>query len=593
MKKVILFALSAITLGAVTSCDNLLNDNRYPLTSIVNNPSYWGNTANCDLQVNRYLNELNPGYGSGGGQDSWFYFKTLNDDQVGSNFAQWNYTSVPGTNGSWTYSQVRGANYIIEGVRSAQSTLGPSAYRNYEGIGRFIRAVAYYKLVRTFGDVVWESDVVDPSDDAILYGPRTKRDIVMDSVFADLQYAVANINTASSQVYYCQDLVKCYLSEIGLYEGTFCKYRTKAENGYDPDQDRAKKYLELSAKYSQELMNSYGFGETIEDYHAIYNSTRTGGESTVEGFEGEKITAFGECPEIIWGRYYDPTNGRHSLVSFTCSSTTTSGMSLDGFKAFLFLDGKPASTTSYDNTLVGEPTTFGDAKALSIQKLLDVRDKRLSVITDPYVYFTGMTWTRVGSTGMTSSSGFGIAKYDNVLLPLGARNMSANNYTCAPIYWTSYIYCNFAEAKAELGTLTDGDLNNTLNKLYKRAGLPTQTVGGLSAINDPANNMGVSSLIWEVRRCRRCELMFDNWIRFWDLVRWHQLDKLDSTKYPDILRGAYVANAPVDVPAANIDADGFYKNYSNQRTFNARYYLDPIPSGQLDLNPQLGQNPGW
>src|SRR3712207_9020339 len=59
---------------------------------------------------------------------------------------------------------------------------------------------------------------------------------------------------------------------------------------------------------------------------------------------------------------------------------------------------------------------------------------------------------------------------------------------------------------------------------------------------DPANNMNVSSLIWEIRRVRRCELMCDLGYRYWDLVRWHQLDKLDSNKYPNINKGANIVN---------------------------------------------------
>ena len=57
--------------------------------------------------------------------------------------------------------------------------------------------------------------------------------------------------------------------------------------------------------------------------------------------------------------------------------------------------------------------------------------------------------------------------------------------------------------------------------------------------------MKVSNLIWEIRRCRRCELMTDNWIRYWDLVRWHQLDKIDTSVYTDVNRGA---NLPAMLP---------------------------------------------
>lgn len=588
MKKIMTIAVAGLGL-ALTSCDSFIDDNRYPLTSILNTPEYWSNTNNVQLQVDRYIDEINPGYGSGG-SGGWFYFQTLTDDQVGSSFSDWPNTTVPATDSNWSYSMVRGANYIINGIRNASPALSKADHANYEGIARLIRADAYYKLVRNFGDVTWENVVVDPSDALILYGPRTKRDEVMDSVFADLDYAIAGIATEKSMVSWSKDLALALKSEIALYEGTFCRYRVEKENGYGPDEARAKKYLQESAEASKALMDKYGFSD---DYHSIYNSVWGGMDSPVQA--GAKIADFTANPEIIFGRHYDPVNGLHSTISYTCSSTTTSGMSIDGFKAFLFLDGKPAATTTYNTSLEGENTTFkiGDKEnpAYSIQKLLDVRDKRLSIITDPYVYYTGMNWSRAGATGMNSSSGLGIAKYDNVLLSVNSRQNSAQNFTSCPIYWTSYIYCNYAEAKAELGTLTDADLNLSLNKLYKRAGLPEQTVAGLSAINDPANNMGVSSLLWEVRRCRRCELMFDNYIRYWDLIRWHQLDKLDSKQHPDILRGAYIANCNTQ-PASS--QNGYVRPYaSTDRTFNYKYYLRPIPSGQLDLNPELGQNPGW
>lgn len=576
MKKILILATIALVGASLTSCDDFLDDNRYPLTSIVNTPAYWSNTSNCQLQVDRYITNF-PGYGSGG-SGGWFYFKYLSDDQVGATFADWAYPTETSTVGEWDYSTVRGANYIITGVRS--SSLTASQKTNYEGIAKLIRAFEYYQLVRMFGDVVWESEPVDPADGDILYGPRTSRDVVMDSVINDLDYAIACISTESDKLSWSKDLARAIKSEVCLYEGTFCRYRTQADNGLAPNEDRAKKFLNECVSVSQELMNKYGFSD---DYQSIYNSTWT---ETAGIVDGTKIPALSSHPELIFGRRYDPVNGMHSTVSYTASSTTTSGMSLDAFNAFLFKDGKPSKLTSEDNTLVGVPETGG----LSIANLLAVRDGRLSVLTDDHVYYTGMTWSREGCSGMSSSSGFGVAKYDNVLLPVSARTNSARNYTSAPIYWTSYIYCNYAEAKAELGTLSNADLDATLNKLYTRAGLPTQTVDGLSNMNDPDNNMGVSSLIWEVRRCRRCELMFDNWIRYWDLVRWHQLELLDSRTHPNVLLGAYMANAPVQTANVNGYVDG---RNGLERKYDAKYYLYPIPTGEIDLNPSLGKNPGW
>ena len=592
MKKQYIIGALAIMGLTVAGCDDFLDDNRYPGTSIINTPEYWNNPSNCQLQVDRYIDEINPGYGSGGTL-GWFYAKTLNDDQVGSGFTDFSYsTGVPSTNGSWSYGQVRGANYIINGVRKATG-LSQADKANYEGIGRFIRAVAYYKLARTFGDAIWESEVVDPGNATQLYASRTDRDIIMDSVFRDLDFALATVSTESAKVSWSKDLVRAYICEVALYEGTFCKYRTAADNGKGPDDERSKKYLKKSVDMARYLMEHYGF---TDDYQSIYNSVWGGGTSTVD--PTKTISDFSTNPEIIFGRRYDLTNGRHSTIARTASSTTTSGMSLDAFLCFLNIDGTPvpqASAEDIRKATEGENVEFDGYKAYSIAKKIEGRDKRLAIITDPYIYYKGMEWSREGCSGMNSSSGFGIAKYDNVLLPVNNRTNDANNYTSCPIYWTSYIYCNYAEAKAELGELTDADLDASLNKLYNRAGLPRQTVAGLSAINDPVNNMGVSSLLWEIRRCRRCELMFDNWIRYWDLIRWHQLELLDSQKHPNVLRGAYIGNAEIK-PGTSVD--NYVMPYPTmKREYKAKYYLEPIPSNDIDIYTGAGytleQNPLW
>ena len=102
--------------------------------------------------------------------------------------------------------------------------------------------------------------------------------------------------------------------------------------------------------------------------------------------------------------------------------------------------------------------------------------------------------------------------------------------------------------------------------------------------------MGVSSLIYEVRRCRRCELMMDKEYRYWDLIRWHKLDLLDNTTHPNILLGAKVTGAPVDI----LNVGGYVDaTFGKVRKYEPRQYLFPIPSGQIALNPKLEQNKLW
>lgn len=577
-----------------TSCDDFLDKNRYQPTNIENTQEYWDNYDNCVLQVTRYIASINNGYSTGGSTDCQFLFSTRSDDQVGSGFVNWSYTSVPSTS-DWSYSQVRGANFIINMAGASEKLTSPQK-ANIVGIARLIRADAYFSLVRNYGNCVWENQVMDPSDKEALLQAPIDRDIIMDSVFADLDFAIATIQTDKARLSWSKDLARCLKSEAALYEGTFCKYRVAAENGKGPDANRSKKYLEECAKVSKELIGKYGFAEGIDGYMSIYQSVYGGGSNG-----GVKYSDFASQPEIIFGRRYDQTNLKHSVISYTCSSTTTSGMSLDAFKAYLFLDGKPAASTNYDTSLEGVNGVFNykgeDIPNYSIRKVVERRDLRLGVATDTIVYFKGMEGYRAGATGMNASAGLGVRKYDNIAMPLAARNNSAQNYTSAPIYWTSYIMCNYIEAVAELGTITDADLDLTYNKMMTRAGLPTQTVASLSAINDPANNMDVSSLIWEIRRNRRCELMFDGF-RFKDLVRWHQLELLDSKNHPDILRGAYVANIDPDHKPADVDAEGYIRPYpDNQREYNYKYYLLPHSSGQIELyrsaGKELPQNPGW
>lgn len=80
--------------------------------------------------------------------------------------------------------------------------------------------------------------------------------------------------------------------------------------------------------------------------------------------------------------------------------------------------------------------------------------------------------------------------------------------------------------------------------------------------------------------------MFDNDNRYWDLIRWHQLDKLDTTKYPDIILGANVAN---DMDGCEANKVGKYIDGSKDgsRIYDKKHYLYPIPTGQIALNPTI------
>lgn len=88
--------------------------------------------------------------------------------------------------------------------------------------------------------------------------------------------------------------------------------------------------------------------------------------------------------------------------------------------------------------------------------------------------------------------------------------------------------------------------------------------------------------------------MFDDDFRYWDLIRWHQLHLLDNGKYPNITIGANLKNEPQpDLEKIKLTADKYLDVTNGIRTYEYKHYFYPIPSGEITLNPNLGQNPGW
>ncbi|MBO5053175.1 MAG: RagB/SusD family nutrient uptake outer membrane protein [Muribaculaceae bacterium] len=576
-KSIILTAVSLVGL-AFASCDDFLNDNRYPLSQQTNNPAYWDNEANVAKQCEDLYRNFT-GYGDSG--YGLFYFQTLTDNQgsgVGGAFTNWSFTNIPTSSSLWraSYEVIRHCNEII--IKTGTSKLADKVKAKYIGIARMNRAMQYYELVRGFGDVPYVNQVLDTNSPELM-GARTDRDVVMDSVYADLDYATKNIGSGSKSTW-SSDMAYAMMSKICLYEGTYCKYRTVEENYKAADLQRANRYLNYVVAAGDVLM---GKGYSLNsDYRSNYNSV---------SLEGN--------PEMIYYKAYKEATLTHQTIRYTVASTVIAGVSKDAFDDFLFKDGKPKALTSLstdDAGVVKQGVIDGKSgmgQVLSITNVLATRDDRLSAIVDTVVCYgsseTGMTYSRAGSSQLSSSTGYLVRKFDNTSIPVNFR--TGNNYTCAPVFWLSVIYCDYAEAKAELGTLSDADLNNTINKLYKRAGLPTQTVASLSTMNDPANDMNVSSLLWEVRRCRRCETLLDDDLRYWDLQRWHQLDKLDTQKNPDIRLGANLKNAVK--PWNYMSGDYMMAIPNNERVFSKREYLYPIPSQQITLNPALTQNANW
>ena len=562
MKKIILSLMAGMVL--FTSCDLLNND---PYDSFTKG-NFFTSETNVEMYTNYFYSEWS-GYGNNGSYGT-FYFPTLNDNQAVTGITTWDFTTISADDATWnaSYAEIRRANILLENLDGVPMSEASMAY--YQSLGRLYRAWQHFCVVRKFGDCYWVDHSLSTEDQDILYGPRQNRNDVMDKMLEDLNYAVENMGekNASSRTAYNVYVAQAIKAQICLFEGTYAKYHKN-------DTERAKKYLTEAKNAAEAIINSGEFELTpgAEGYRANYNSLELAGNK-----------------EMIMYKNYVQDILRHATQDYCCGSTPTNGMSKAAFNTYLMKDG--SLPTGDDKGVLG--TEGYDAGKPVIYHLLEARDPRLAQQIDGYLCYVGNNRARyegvpgqIGAAQNTVTTGYGILKFDEPETPSGLRQSTTGNVTDCPLFWLAEILLTHAEACAELGETAAA--TTSINKLRARAGMPDLKLQG-----DPANNMGVSDLIWEVRRERRVELMFDNNDRYWSLIRWHQLDKLDTEKYPDQTKGAWIDASWPGADQVKRDAEGYIDlNDTYVRTFEEKHYLAPIPSSQSVLNPAIGQNPGW
>lgn len=570
MKKIAIFAMAAMV--SLASCD-LLDNKPYDTYTKDN---FFSSESNLELFANYFYSEF-------AGYSGDFYFNKLNDDQAVTGIASWTFTQVPASSSAWSsrYNQLRRCNLLIDNAPTVPG-LSEAKINNFVGIGKLFRAWHHYNLVRNFGDCYLIDHVVDPTDGNIVYGPRTDRDKVMDFVLEDLNAADTLITMkGSSRVEINKYVAAAMKAEICLYEGTFCKYRSEADGQKAPDAARAEKFLRECVAACETIINSGNYSLTPK-YADVYKSLNLAGNREM----------------ILYKHYAYPQMG-HSVIDYTCGSTQVDGINKACFNSYLSAEGDLLPYGDDHGELIdGKP---------SMANQIAKRDPRLAVHIDALLQYKGNSVIRFEGTdaaksaaASTSSTGYGVAKFDTDKLDREHRQEIGRGDTDAPIFWYAVVLLNYAEAKAELGEYDATVNTKTISALRSRAG----NIWGFdhtAIAHDPMNNMDVSDLLWEIRRERRIELMFDNNDRYWCLIRWHQLDKLDTQVYPDQTKGAWIAGFISDLSQCDgatypfIDAEGYIDvhNGGADRIYDKKYYLLPIPSGQIMLNNELTQNPGW
>ena len=563
------YILYSMTLGVVlTGCNDSFLE-RAP-QSIVDQ-TYWNSVQDLESYANAFYGILPAGVTNVG--------DTGADDQVPNsvNTYNWGMYTVPAENGNWSksnWSNIRQINYFM----THYGTVTGEEYQinQYVAEMRFFRALEYFAKVRTFGDVPWLDEDLNV-DSPELYGPRTPRNEVIQHVIEDLDFAIqwlpeGRVSSGNNRL--TQDVALHVKARVCLYEGTYYKYHT--ELGL---QGEANALLQQAADASDQLIESgrYDIYSTGDYEHDYYNMFMLDDKSNLS-------------EAVLYIDYADPLR-RHNAARGGYEANA--GFSKDFVDRILYADGLPKALTSYptgDETLA-EELANRDPRARQM-----IMNDEFGTETDPAYSPVGnddayiRQWCQTGYTNFKYVSqtqfntGNAMQTYDGIAYRY-AETLLIN-----------------AEAKAELGTITQSDLDRTINKLRDRVDMPHLTVEvGFVDPNWPAAFGDISPLLQEIRRERSIELAGEGF-RWDDICRWKAGHLLDNVM-------TYVGkkiSADSDMAEQGLrSAEGYYivyPNYTNadlsyesgkSRTWDDKLYLEPIPLGEIQRNPALEQNPGW
>ncbi|MDD5862961.1 MAG: RagB/SusD family nutrient uptake outer membrane protein [Prevotella sp.] len=592
MKKII-FGLAVAAL-ALSSCSDLLD--KEPVNKI-GSREFFANADELELYANGLYVDMVPSAEdlTNDGSGTCDYLATSTTSSL--LLKDFNVDKMSG----WTYSAWKNlfrCNYFLENIPKAASTTDAATLNHYRGIARFWRAWFYYDKVKTYGNVPWYSHTIDAGDSLQLYKGRDDREVVMDSVLADLDFAAAHIKSDKSALVSSYDAL-ALKSRVCLFEGTYRKYHAVNPSTNEPWKERngSERWLRECVKASEALMNA-----------GVYSLVNTGHPETDYRslFQSETPNA----QEVIMAREYSSSlNSTHNVTQkFNSAGNDTRRWS---------------PTQAFVNTYLNrDGSRFTDAKDYDQKTFAENctnRDCRLqqSVITPVYQKNINGKVQRYNANWAVTMTGYQVIKFnlDDTYYEQTSRCANA-----IPIFRYAEILLNEAEAKAELGEMDTKIWDKTIRPLRERAGVK----GDAPATADPYlisyyRNKCTDKWLLEIRRERAIELFFEgDGLRYDDLMRWGEGEMLTdpwNSIYIGEKNVAYDTNGDgvkdlevCDKKPSETESGVYYIVLSkapyytfrdgrlyikNENDWSDKKYLHPIPRAALVKNPNLKQNYGW
>lgn len=565
----------------MSSCSKLLDKN--PVDGLTPDQAF-SSEQNLQLFINSFYATMIPG------GNSIFTGDNMSDIMVTRDVPAYllgQYTSRQA--GGWSWSTLRNVNYFIQ--NNTNPDVPESVRDRYTGIARFFRAWFYFDKVRQFGGVPWIDRPLSSSDPD-LYKPRDSRELVMDHVLADINFACEHItdvkdNSSSTVTRWVALALK---SRICLYEGTYRKYHP--ELGLSATADV---WLSEAVSAASEVMlgpyNLYNTGVANADYHQLFlRETPINSEILLAVIFNNALRKWHDANWTYTGGSY----GANASLNKRFVDTY---LNINGTR---FTDNPSYTTMQFH-----EEVKDRDARLQQTIRTPGYRRSDNSVAPPDF----GHTY-----------SGYHIIKWT---LPNKGLDGKAENNNSISVIRLAEVLLNYAEAKAELGTFSASDWTNTIALLRQRAGInnnPYPTAADTYLQQEFFPNISDPVLL-EIRRERGIELVAEGF-RYDDLIRWRAGNLLEK-EYKGIYVPALNTNIDLNedgtpdvsfvntLPANRLPGVYYYIvdntnvrlsegtrgnviwRANQTKMFQNHKYLRPIPYNELLLNDNLEQNPGW
>lgn len=573
MKKYLIIVSSSMLLLLIGACNkDFLN--RTPLDEVTT-PDFFKSPEELKTYMNSFYTAGNfPKYANHGDD-----FDSDNQNNGAPN-QRLQGTRTVSTSGSIGFGDVRRINYFFDNYQVVAENHELSEYQQYLGEAYFFRGLIYYNLMKSYGDIQILTTELGTSSPE-LYNPRDARNQVADFIIGQLDsaalYLSADKTSGAGRLNRWMALL--IQSRVALYEGTWEKYHNGTAFGVE--QANPQKYLQKAAQAAKEVIESgiytvYSTGKPESDYKDLFAALDYTSNS-----------------EVMFWRKYDNelTKGSGAFTNdrfFRMETPTNKTITKELADSYLCTDGRAITDNSLFQgyTNVGEEAKNRDPRFYqTIARPEDVwkiqRDGEVDLYTGVY--------SRLNSTGdYNAPTGYVIQKGYN---PNMQYHVQQYEESPGLIYRYAEVLLNYAEAKAELGEISQADIDISIKPLRERVGMPNLILADI-AIDPNWNFPALTAIINEVRRERRVELVGEG-LRWDDIARWAAADELILGKRPK----GFLANQITENPFP-VDEDGFLDPLQKAMPTGwgfklDRDYLNSIPESEIVLNDKLTQNPGW